>query len=110
MEHPLRTYRRSRGITLDQLANETGLSKSHLSEIEGGKTPGSKTIATLVQKTGLGAGIFFALPSPDGGPLAVARPVISSAPSVSVAGSEGSTDEFQEVGNIFQGADNVCSG
>lgn len=78
MEHPLRTYRRQRDITLDQLAVETGLSKSHLSEIEGGKRPGSKTIATLSEKTGLSPNSFFApapvrpTPSPDSSLPAVA--------------------------------------
>ena len=59
MEHPLRTYRRNRGITLDQLAIETGLSKSHLSEIECGKRPGSKTIETIAEKTGISPADFF---------------------------------------------------
>lgn len=62
MEHPLRTYRRERDITLDQLAKEAGLSKSHLSEIETGKLPGSKTIALLCAKTGLSPSVFFATP------------------------------------------------
>lgn len=69
MEHPLRTYRRERDITLDQLAKEAGLSKSHLSEIETGKRPGSKTIELLCAKTGLSPAVFFApsvLPAPAG--------------------------------------------
>lgn len=59
MEHPLKSYRRERDITLDQLSAETGLSKSHLSEIEGGKRPGSKSIDVLARHTGLSPNIFF---------------------------------------------------
>lgn len=92
MEHPLRTYRRQRDITLEQLALETGLSKSHLSEIEGGKLPGSKTIATLYQKTGLIPGVFFA-PSPRAD---LAIPSSSS----SVAGEEGTTNDGSGVAHV----------
>lgn len=71
MEHPLKSYRRERDITLEQLSRETGLSKSHLSEIEGGKRPGSKSIAVLSDKTGLSPSVFFATYS-DGALPAVA--------------------------------------
>lgn len=38
---PLHVYRKWRGLTLQQLADATGLAKSYLSEIETGKKTGS---------------------------------------------------------------------
>jgi len=100
MEHPLRTYRRLRDITLEQLAAEAGLSKSHLSEIETGKRPGARTIDILAKKTGLSHADFF----PLGGPLA--DPDISSLPC-SVAGQEGTTNDQSETANL--GAKNASA-
>lgn len=37
-ETPLRVWRRHRGMTQQELANKIGISKSHLSEVESGKS------------------------------------------------------------------------
>ena len=38
---PLRAWRRHRGLTLDALAERTGVSKGYLSQIENGRKPGT---------------------------------------------------------------------
>ena len=40
-EHPVRVWRRHRGVSADALAATAGLSPSYLSEIETGRKPGS---------------------------------------------------------------------
>lgn len=40
-EHPLRLWREQRGLTLSALAARAGVAASYLSEIEGGRKPGS---------------------------------------------------------------------
>ncbi len=39
--HPVRVWRKHRGLTLDRLADETGIAQSYLTEIETRKKPGS---------------------------------------------------------------------
>jgi lambda repressor-like predicted transcriptional regulator len=39
--HPLRVWRKHRGMTLDALSSETGIAQSYLTEIETRKKPGS---------------------------------------------------------------------
>ncbi|OSM06745.1 helix-turn-helix domain-containing protein [Magnetofaba australis] len=39
-ENPIRVYREYRGLTLDQLAQQCGLSKPYLSQLENGKRSG----------------------------------------------------------------------
>lgn len=48
-EHPLRRYRRARGVTLAQFGKRVGLSKSFLSEIEAG-APCSPTAAMRISR------------------------------------------------------------
>lgn len=50
MEHPLRTFRKAAGLSLDQLSDVTKLSKSSLSRIEtGAQQPSFDAIRTLVE-------------------------------------------------------------
>lgn len=42
-ETPLRVWRRHRGMTQQELANKIGISKSHLSEVESGKSEFSQS-------------------------------------------------------------------
>ena len=39
--HPVRIWRKHRGLTVSQLAAKTGVAQSYLTEIETGKKPGS---------------------------------------------------------------------
>lgn len=54
-EHPIRVWRKYRGLTLQELATHVQISKSYLSQIESGTRPGSlnilKRIATELQLT-----------------------------------------------------------
>ena len=60
MEHELRTFRKANALTLDALAEATGLSKSYLSEIETGRRwAGRKAIQTICETTGLSPAAFF---------------------------------------------------
>lgn len=52
--HPLRAWRRHRGLTLQALADAAGVSKPYVSQIEGGKRTG--TAATL-QKLAAALGV-----------------------------------------------------
>ncbi len=86
MEHELRTFRKAHSLTLDALADATGLSKSYLSEIETRKRPaGRKAIQVICERTGLSPAAFF--PSPVGSPSAIG----AASPSVAVSpdGTEG---------------------
>ena len=47
-ERPLAAFRRHRGLTLRALAEETGIAASYLSEIEGGRKPGSAAALTRI--------------------------------------------------------------
>ncbi|MBE2199186.1 MAG: helix-turn-helix transcriptional regulator [Anaerolinea sp.] len=53
--HPLRVWREYRGLTLQSLAEQVGISKSYLSQIESGHRSGSadvlKRIAAALQLT-----------------------------------------------------------
>jgi DNA-binding XRE family transcriptional regulator len=40
-EHPIRVYRKYRGMTMTELAKAAGISQPHLSDIENGKKTGS---------------------------------------------------------------------
>ncbi len=49
-EHPVRVWRRHRGIKAGDLARRAGISQAYLSEIEGGKKSGSfKVVSALAQ-------------------------------------------------------------
>jgi len=53
-ENPVRVFRKHRKLTLQQLADETGLSQPYLSEIETGKKTGSaKTLKTIAGVLGV---------------------------------------------------------
>jgi DNA-binding Xre family transcriptional regulator len=43
-EHPLRIWREFRGLTMDKLAEKSGIGQSYLSEIETHKKPGSVSV------------------------------------------------------------------
>lgn len=52
MEHPLRTYRKSAGISLQRLADQVGVTKSCLSKIEtGAATPSISLAARIADAT-----------------------------------------------------------
>jgi len=49
-EHPIRVWRRHRGIKAGELARRAGISQAYLSEIEGGKKSGSfKVMSAIAQ-------------------------------------------------------------
>ncbi len=54
-DHPMRVWREYRGLTLQALADQVGISKSYLSQIESGNRSGSadvlKRIAAVLQVT-----------------------------------------------------------
>lgn len=56
MEHPLRTYRAGRALSLEALAAEFGLTKSQLSRIERGGPTSPETALKIWQKTGVKVG------------------------------------------------------
>lgn len=67
-EHPLREYRKQRGLSLDLLAQRVGSTKSWLSRIEAGKErPSMALVEKLKAQTGLSADCFLfeALSSPS---------------------------------------------
>jgi len=46
--HPLKAFRKAKNLSLEELANEVGTTKSWLSRIEAGETPGATLITRLV--------------------------------------------------------------
>lgn len=57
----IREYREAKGITLDQLATETKLTKGQLSRIENGKVSSPvSTLTRIAAALGVGPGAFFA--------------------------------------------------
>jgi DNA-binding XRE family transcriptional regulator len=51
-QHPLRSYRRDRGWTLEQASAALGMSKSRLSEIENGATCTRRAARRIDELTG----------------------------------------------------------
>jgi len=52
MEHPLRVYRKRNGVSLEDLAAKTGMSKSSLSRFENGlRTPSIDDVASILKAT-----------------------------------------------------------
>jgi transcriptional regulator with XRE-family HTH domain len=56
MEHPLRTYRTGRDLSLEALAADFGLTKSQLSRIERGCPTSPETALKIWQRTGVKVG------------------------------------------------------
>ncbi|MFV3078096.1 helix-turn-helix domain-containing protein [Niveispirillum fermenti] len=46
--NPVRTWRQYRGLTAGALAEQAGISKAYLSEIESGKKPGSVSVLSRI--------------------------------------------------------------
>lgn len=56
----IRSWRRQRGLTLDALADATGMSKSYLSKLESGKkAPSIATVMKLSEALGVSVGAIF---------------------------------------------------
>lgn len=82
----LRTARKARGLSLDQAAQLSGVSRSMVSQIErGASSPTVATLWNLARALGLDPGALLA---PEGGAVAVTRaqaaPVIAAAPGVTI--------------------------
>lgn len=61
MEHPLRTYRVARNLSIDALAAKVGASKSTISRVEtGDQRPSFDLLQRLLKETGISADDFLA--------------------------------------------------
>lgn len=65
-ETPIRVWRRHRGMTQQELANKIGISKSHLSEVESGKSEFSlATLRKAAEAMGIDRASLFVLDGKD---------------------------------------------
>lgn len=56
----MRIWRKKKGFSLDSLAGQANMNKSHLSELERGKTnPSLTTVMRLADALGVNGSIFF---------------------------------------------------